>query len=172
MVVNKPARQAASLQVMQVAGDSEHIVCVTSMSAYLCHGAWDDAPVVVIAKHGVCLAAARLAVRKDAYLRVQTAEHNRKVIAVGSSAHAVQPAIRRDEHRASLHLFVVHYRVAWRTQEPDLSAVRAVVLSCVRPFKGHATAGFDHGETWANATSNFGLNSSTPSPCGHPVLTR
>jgi hypothetical protein len=36
---------------------------------YLCHGPWNDAPVVWVAKHGVGLAAACLAVSKDAHLR-------------------------------------------------------------------------------------------------------
>lgn len=35
---------------------------------YLCHGPGDDAPVVRVAKHGVCLATACLAIGKDADL--------------------------------------------------------------------------------------------------------
>lgn len=41
-------------------------------ASYLCHGPWDDAPVVWVAKHGVGLATACLAVSKDAHLRRAT----------------------------------------------------------------------------------------------------
>jgi hypothetical protein len=55
--------------IMQAVTPESPALHAPAAAAHLCHGPGDDAPVVRVAKHGVCLAAACLPVGKDAHLR-------------------------------------------------------------------------------------------------------